>query len=45
MAFAVIQGFAMIPNEDVHHVLTVCGISTDVARQVFLLVEGLDLLD
>ena len=37
-------GFA-IPNEDVHHVLTVCGISTDVARQVFILVEGLDSLD
>ena len=30
-----------IPNEDVHHVLTMCGIGTDVARQVFILVKGL----
>jgi hypothetical protein len=34
-----------IPNEDVHHVLTVCGIGTDVEHQVFILVEGLNSLD
>jgi hypothetical protein len=27
------EGFA-IPDEDVHHVLTVCGIGNDVVRQV-----------
>jgi hypothetical protein len=40
----VVEGFA-IPNEDVHHVLTVCRIGTDVAHQVFILVEGLNLFD
>jgi len=36
----------VIPNEDVHHVLTVCGITAEASRQVFIIVEeGLDSLE
>ena len=36
---------AVVQNEDVHHVLTVCGIAAEASRQVFILIEGLDTLE
>ena len=33
---------AVNPNEDVHHVLDQCGITSPAAHQVFILTEGLD---